>query len=99
MTVSLADASSPAFGDLSSIAIHSIKNLIASDEFSSAKVSVKDDTFLVSGDAFEADIQTRKGLVTQITLSAVAASEDRTQVVLMTYGITAEARSLFELAR
>jgi hypothetical protein len=96
VTADLADAASPAFGEVSAIAIHSMAALIDSDEFRAATVEERDGTFSVSGSGFSAEFQTRSGLVKQLVLNASAS--DVSQIVLFTYGITPEARKIFDLA-
>jgi hypothetical protein len=97
VTADLADSTSPAFGDVSAIAIHSMKTLVDSEEFQAATVDEADGTYTVTGTGFGAEIHTQDGLITQVKLDA-GSEDSASQVVLITYGITPEAKKIFDSA-
>jgi len=96
VTADLADSTSPAFGDVSTIAIHSMRTLLDSSEFAAAKVEAADGTFTAAGDSFRLEVRTRDGLVTQLNLDAGTGETSASQAILMTYGMTPEARKIFD---
>lgn len=96
VTADLADSASPAFGDVSAIAIHSMKTLLGSSEFANATVARSGETFTISSDAFEVDIRLMAGLIAQMNLSAGSAGSSASQLILVTYGITPEAQKIFD---
>ena len=98
VTVDLADATSPAFGSTSAIAVHSLRSLVSSPEFATFRVSHSDDDFTAEGDGFRLDLSTQNGLIIGFVLTG-GSPPSAVQSVLMTYGISPEARTLFESAR
>jgi len=95
VTADLTDAASPAFADPSAITIHSIETLIDSPEFEAAVITRTRSTFTASSDAFGVTIDTRDGVITQVEFSG-GGETTPSQVVVVTYGITPEARKIFE---
>jgi uncharacterized protein with FMN-binding domain len=74
-----------------------MKTLVDSEEFQAATVDEADGTYTVTGTGFGAEIHTQDGLITQVKLDA-GSEDSASQVVLITYGITPEAKKIFDSA-
>lgn len=98
VTVDLADSTSAVFTDTSAIAIASVRTLIDSEPFAEAALTHDRDSFTAVGDGFSVEVGIKEGLVSRLTLAA-GGDGGASQVLLITYGITPEARALLELAR
>lgn len=97
VAVDLADSDSPGFADESILALPSMKGMAATADFLAADASQDGDTFRITGEAYELDVRVNDGLVAQIDLTAPGGSS--AQSILITYGVGAEARRLFDAAR
>ena len=98
VTLDLADPTSAAFGDTSAIAINSVRTLIDSELFAQAALTRDGDIFTAVGDGFSVEVGIKEGMVSRLTLAA-GGDGGASQVVLITYGISPEALTLFDLAR
>lgn len=98
VTVDLADATSPTFGADSSIAIRSLRDLFDSPEFADSVVNRAGNDFTAKGDVFSLEVSTRDGLINGFVLKA-GSPPSAVQTVLVSYGISPEARTLFESAQ
>jgi hypothetical protein len=97
--VDLANANSPKFGATSAITIRSMRALLDSSAFQAAQVKQVDNTFTAAGKDFTVTVNAREGIITQIRLSAGSGDNAPTQLTLMTYGLTPEAKKLFDSAK
>lgn len=96
VTVDLSDAGSPAFAEETALSLPSVEDMTATAEFRAADARLEGDTFHIEGDAYGLDVRVKDDRVAQIDLTAAGGSA--AQSILVTYGIGAEARRLFDAA-
>ena len=98
VTANLANKSEPVFGEKSAISITSLKKLLSSDVLKDAEFKLSDNIFTITGKEFRIELHTKDDLLMTSVLSGKATGSTLPQIVVSSYGISEEARKLFDSA-
>ena len=98
VTADISDKNSPSFAQESSIMLRAMPELIASKELSDATFQLSKGIFTITNDVITITINTRDDLVITTTLEAGSNGATNKQVIMTTYGISKEARAIYDAA-
>lgn len=98
VTSNLADKSTPTFDDAKSISINALQKLLTSDTFADAEFTLTDNRFKITGTDFTIELHTKDDLVMTSVISGKATGINVPQIVVTAYGISDEAKKLFDSA-
>lgn len=98
VTANLANKSNPVFGDTSAISINSLNELLNSDVLANAEFKLSDNIFVITGNEFRIELHTKDDLLMTSVISGKATGSTLPQIVVSSYGISDEARKLFDSA-
>lgn len=98
VTSNLADKTTPTFDDAKSISIIALQKLLSSETFADAEFKLSDNIFKITGNNFTIELHTKDDLVITSVISGQATGINVPQIVVSSYGLSAEAKKLFESA-
>lgn len=98
VTSNLADKSTPTFDDAKSISIKALQKLLNSESFADAEFTLTDNRFKITGTDFTIELHTKDDLVMTSVISGKATGINVPQIVVSSYGLSEEAKKLFESA-
>ncbi|MEG0589919.1 hypothetical protein [Aurantimicrobium sp.] len=98
VTANLADKTPPTFDDPKSISINALKTLLASDIMKDAEFKLSDNVFTITGKDFVIELHTQNDLVMTSVITGKATGSSVPQIVVSAYGISKEAKKLFDSA-
>jgi hypothetical protein len=98
VTSNLADKTTPTFDDAKSISITALKKLLGSDTLKDAEFKLSDNIFKITGNNFTIELHTKDDLVMTSVISGKATGINVPQIVVSSYGLSKEAKKLFESA-
>lgn len=98
VTSNLADKSTPTFDDAKSISIKALQKLLNSESFADAEFTLTDNRFKITGTDFTIELHTKDDLVVTSVISGKATGINVPQIVVSSYGLSEEAKKLFDSA-
>jgi hypothetical protein len=98
VTADLADKTTPTFDDPKSISIRALQKLLASKTFEEAEFTLSDNIFKITGDNFTIELHTKNDLVMTSVIAGQATGVNVPQIVVSAYGLSDEAKKLFNSA-
>lgn len=98
VTANLANKSNPVYGEKSAISINSLNELLNSDVLANAEFKLSDNIFVITGNEFRIELHTKDDLLMTSVISGKATGSTLPQIVVSSYGISDEARKLFDSA-
>lgn len=98
VTANLADKSTPTFDDAKSISIKALQKLLNSESFADAEFTLTDNRFKITGTDFTIELHTKDDLVITSVISGKATGINVPQIVVSSYGLSEEAKKLFDSA-
>lgn len=98
VTSNLADKTTPTFDDAKSISIIALQKLLGSDTLKDAEFKLSDNIFKIVGNNFTIELHTQNDLVMTSVISGQATGINVPQIVVSSYGLSEEAKKLFDSA-
>lgn len=99
VTADISDKNSPVFAEEKSIMLKAMPELVSSKDLEKATFNLAKGTFTIKTDVITITINTRNDLVNTTTLEAGNAGASSKQVIMTTYGISKEAKAIFDSAK
>lgn len=98
VTANLADKTTPTFDDLKGISITALQKLLNSSSLADAEYKLSDNIFKITGKDFNIELHTKDDLVMTSVISGQATGINVPQIVVSSYGLSSEAKKLFDSA-
>lgn len=98
VTANLTDKSPATFDALETVSIFALERLLNTDLLRDAEVTLSKNVFTVQGKDFLIEIFVTDELVYKSNIWSNTSGSQEPQIVVITYGISAESRALFETA-
>lgn len=98
VSANLTDKSTPTFEDPQAVSLHALSSVIDTADVKKAEVSLTKNVFTIQGTDFLIEIFVTDDLVYKSNIWSTASKSQTAQIVVTTYGITAESQKLFDSA-
>lgn len=98
VTANLTDNSPATFGNLETVSIFALERLLTTQLLKEAEVTLSKNVFTIQGKDFLVEIFVTDELVYKSNIWSSTSGSKEPQIVVITYGITAETQKLFDSA-
>lgn len=98
VTANLTDKTPATFDTLETVSLLALERLISTQLVKDAEVTLSKNVFTIQGDNFLFEVFVNEDVVYKSNIWSSASGSQDPQVVVVTYGISAEARTLFDSA-